>query len=240
MKLNQELIDTLQAIHDGKPWEYRYRLFDGRPWEGADNTRADVVLLPGLGYEIRLKPEAEIDPYAKLKAAHAAGETIEHQLSDGTWVRADKPTWLVPPERYRIKPKPEPDPYAEAKAAWQEGELQYRDPFRGTSWSNWSQKCEPAWISPPSCYRRKPKPVRVPLDPEDVPPGSVFRHPQWAAASYRVPKEVNEYGVGGIAARYHAFKDLMDDGWLINRPNKRFASSGMPSEWEPCWKEVQP
>jgi len=52
-----------------------------------------------------------IDPYAELKAAHAAGKTI--QLNYGRWLGKDDwrdfapNDWSCPLKDYRIKPEPE-------------------------------------------------------------------------------------------------------------------------------------
>lgn len=48
------------------------------------------------------------DPYAELKAAHAAGKVIQiahHNLPD-VWVDFPFPEFSAPPEDYRIKPEP--------------------------------------------------------------------------------------------------------------------------------------
>lgn len=53
-------------------------------------------------------PEVKPDPYAELKAAHAAGKAIEVQMPNGEWFdyKPDKPQWNLQPECYRIKPEP--------------------------------------------------------------------------------------------------------------------------------------
>jgi hypothetical protein len=55
-------------------------------------------------------PEVKADPYAELKAAHAAGKAIEVQMPSGEWFdyNPDKPQWNLQPECYRIKPEPPP------------------------------------------------------------------------------------------------------------------------------------
>ncbi len=46
------------------------------------------------------------DPYAELKAAHAAGKTIQYRAcQDEPWENID-PTWGDDPHCYRIKPEP--------------------------------------------------------------------------------------------------------------------------------------
>lgn len=54
-------------------------------------------------------PPASIDPYAELKAAHAAGKVIQILNHQNRYVDAD-PTWTSPVEYYRIKPEPEAPP----------------------------------------------------------------------------------------------------------------------------------
>ncbi len=53
-------------------------------------------------------PEMKADPYAELKAAHAAGKKIEVQMPNGEWFdyKPDSPQWNLQPECYRIKPEP--------------------------------------------------------------------------------------------------------------------------------------
>ena len=53
-------------------------------------------------------PEVKADPYAELKAAHAAGKAIETQMPNGEWFdyKPGDPQWNLQPECYRIKPEP--------------------------------------------------------------------------------------------------------------------------------------
>lgn len=49
------------------------------------------------------------DPYAELKAAHAAGKIIQMKLNnepDDTWDDIPDPGWGLDPDEYRIKPEP--------------------------------------------------------------------------------------------------------------------------------------
>lgn len=61
------------------------------------------------------------DPYAELKAAHAAGKVIQraHLNLPDVWVDFPFPKFRAPPEDYRIKP----DPYAELKKALAVGDV---------------------------------------------------------------------------------------------------------------------
>lgn len=58
-------------------------------------------------------PEAKPDPYAELKAAHAAGKVIEVFVKDDEygpdrWSKKESDGWTLPPERYRVKPDAPP------------------------------------------------------------------------------------------------------------------------------------
>ena len=183
MNLTQELINVLQGIHDGKPWEYKAA--GGFEWKSS--SIPNMIYLLTSGYEIRLKPE--------------------------------------------------PDPYAEAKSAWLDGELQYltdRD-----TWVNLSSHHTPSFDNPPSRYRRKPKPVRVPLGPEDVPPGSVLRGHAWTGKHcYITVSEVTPNGVHVKRLPEPLSFDSLQAGWHINR-SLSLTGKWDAAAWEPCWKEVQ-
>lgn len=67
-----------------------------------------------------MPPLVNDDPYAELKAAHAAGKTIQlnDNYSDGgppDWNDIKDPGWAAGPECYRIKP--EENPVSEIKHA---------------------------------------------------------------------------------------------------------------------------
>jgi len=51
-------------------------------------------------------PQPPVDPYAELKAAHAAGKVIQEDIGLGDWSDLDdqKPFWNLHHSRYRIKP----------------------------------------------------------------------------------------------------------------------------------------
>jgi uncharacterized protein YodC (DUF2158 family) len=52
--------------------------------------------------DIRL-PATAIDPYAELKAAHAAGKELQYRTG-GEWLPCLSPSWICSVEDYRIKP----------------------------------------------------------------------------------------------------------------------------------------
>jgi len=78
-------------------------------------------------------PPAPVDPYAELKAAHAAGKVIQFwsEISKEWKSSVKEMAWCYPPERYRIKPDappfqlPPPPPGMQwhSTAEWQESDL---------------------------------------------------------------------------------------------------------------------
>jgi hypothetical protein len=69
--------------------------FGVKDWE-APITKAE--------FQRMVKP----DPYAELKAAHAAGKTIQYKVfklfGNFAWEDRPNPDWSLPPDHYRIKP----------------------------------------------------------------------------------------------------------------------------------------
>jgi hypothetical protein len=209
-----------------------------------------------IGWRYAEKP----DPYAELKKAHAEGKKIEG-LIGGYWLPAPHPKWKYPVETYRVaesklpetcnvpRAKPDEIPWTE----WHGGECPLKDEevelaevrFRGTPDT-------PDETDKPECLRwshnildgdiiayrvlktREPKP-KVPLGPEDVPPGSVFRLHD-ADIGYEVPCEVSQEGVtfaddtGNFTKTWEELRH-----WQINRPRHR-DSDGNPTKWEACEK----
>jgi len=100
----------------------------------------------------------------------------------------------------------------------------------------WMDVCDPIYFSdPPDRYRIKPEPVVVPLGPEDVPPGSVFRLLEVVGGrSWIAPHTVEEgcvswssqLGDSLMPARL-SFGELMRIGYEIKRPDE---------DWTPCCK----
>lgn len=97
----------------------------------------------------------EVDPYAELKAAHAAGKVIQINCLEAYWDDIKgSPTWTCNVPKYRIKP--EVDPYAELKAAHAAGKVIQ------TNWTTggWDDNDHPTW-SENLEYRIKPEPESV-------------------------------------------------------------------------------
>lgn len=100
-----ELSDTLRGIAEGKEWEYR--LNSNKDEWLPSQTGYDPVYFAASG-NLRLKPQpSPQDPYAELKAAHAAGKTIQNASFDKSgWFDTPYPRWTAPVDMYRIKPEP--------------------------------------------------------------------------------------------------------------------------------------
>jgi len=67
---------------------------------------------------------------------------------------------------------------------------------------------------------------RVPLGPEDVPPGSVVQTSK--EGGWSIVRHVNPRGMK-ISA-FHPWEELMDSGFQIKRPTD--------TGWQPMWKEA--
>jgi hypothetical protein len=209
-----------------------------------------------------LAEEMQLDPYAELKAAHAAGKAIEENVA-GTfrcgadqppyWETATNPSWSMPPVRYRIKPDDSP-PWIEHNGG--------PCPLKDEEVEEWEYKCRNGgfydWLPASGrlwdhdggptdiiAYRvlkaRKPGPKQK-LGPSDVPPNCAFRAPDWNPSIHVTPSLVAQDGVTWIrklmisasaSVEYMSFQSLKDAGWLINRPKNRDAD-GNPTLWEAC------
>jgi len=129
------------------------------------------------------------------------------------------------------------EPWAAEKAAFAAGEtIQYSSDLKPT----WTDVTDPFWVNP-SCssvnprYRIKPKPQKVPLEPCDVPPGSVIRGIGWESSWEMCYLHVIGVTPSGVmvsrASEVYEWKGLMYS-WQIKRPTD--------TEWQPCYKETQP
>lgn len=103
-------------------------------------------------YEAHANHCPEVDPFAELKAAHAAGKQIQFRTrhsSQREWVNANTPQWIGAHE-YRIK---DADPYAELKAAHAAGKtIQTYVPAQQFDWHDIEY---PQWLDS-QFYRIKP------------------------------------------------------------------------------------
>ena len=95
--------DCIKAWADGAEIEWAHSpLCEWRPSIGPPQW------LPDTFYRVKSKDE---DPFAELKAAHAAGETIQINISRDAskveWWDICAPAWGAQPEKYRVRPAPE-------------------------------------------------------------------------------------------------------------------------------------
>jgi len=125
------------------------------------------------------------------------------------------------------RPLPQPvDPWAAEKAAFAAGETIQHKPILhpDVAWKNTSV---PIWADD-SIYRIKPKPIRVPLGPEDVPPGTVIRLQE---GNWKIIIGVTSEGVHTLEHGLIEYGLLNNNTWQIKRPTD--------TEWQPCYKEVE-
>ncbi len=80
----------------------------------------------------------------------------------------------------------------------------------------------------PRCYRIKPEPKRVPLGPEDVPPGSVLNGGN-DDSEWLLIHSINRRELRLSDRNILTYEELSKCGYRIKRPGQ---------DWQPCWKEV--
>lgn len=104
---------VLDAAWEGK--ECEYLPFGGEVWAKESGSTPEAVCSSVAnsirdGLKIRIKPtEPAPDPYASLKAAHAAGKAIQYNVGSHSrpfWSNLPNPAWDADPSGYRIKPDP--------------------------------------------------------------------------------------------------------------------------------------
>ena len=129
-----------------------------------------------IGQNILPKPPLP-DPYAELKAAHAAGKVIQFfdPISD-SWLDAAEPSWTLRNDDYRIKPEPDEDGWIphDGGACPVDGETRvdvklengrvFTDLARNRTW-----EYDDFWIRI-THYRLAPAPKFIPWTRETCPP----------------------------------------------------------------------
>jgi len=81
-------------------------------------------------------------------------------------------------------------------------------------------------------YRRAPDPVppkRVPLEPQDIPPGSALRLAKMPHEWFTVLNVVGQHIYWAVGTRIAAREIASLCKWEIERPGE---------DWKPCYKEV--
>lgn len=137
---------------------------------------------------------------------------------------------------YDVRMKTLPDKWADLKKAHAEGKpIQWKL----TSEDNhlWRDTIMPVWKEGTD-YRIKPEPIRIPLGPEDVPPGSIISVQPSVQYGWFTINATQTQGlhICNTACRFIYWEQLKQEQWKINRS----LSSGKwdPTAWEPCYKEV--
>lgn len=257
-KYIEQLELRLTILHSKEPLKWEY--FDTQDHTSGWITCSLVTSVAGLPpprFKIRL---VKADPYAALKQAYAEGKTIEinaGSASEPDWVAVPDPTWCTFPRWYRIKtwalPAP-PEGRQWHRNDWTEAMLPpgWRPLLLGEEDGpdvEWFNSCE-FWAPCARLARleyaagdwrprrtQRPLPVEpklVPLEPQDIPPGSVFRKPTDGYTFY-TPVCVSSPLCGVYFADTinfgHSYAELMDD-WQILRPGT--------TEWVACSKEAVP
>ena len=109
--------------------------------------------------------------------------------------------------------------------------IRARRMYGSSKWGDWFTPCNPQWDWSTHDYEVVPEPKRVPLGPDDVPPGSVFRCRKWPRypsgwwPGYPADTSVH------LACGHNivSYPDLVGD-WEISRDGGK--------TWLFCWKEV--
>ena len=100
----------------------------------------------------------------------------------------------------------------------------------------WGQITYQSFLDSNGCafLRLASKPQKVPLQPKDIPPGSVVSHPDWYPHSWAIVAEVIEskdtVWIGRTDGVHRTFQQLCDEGWTIKRPGD--------ATWKPCWTQL--
>jgi hypothetical protein len=185
-----------------------------KPVETIDGTTVQIISTEGRG------------KYPILGYIGNKSQYVTSWMPDGFYLSDKSESGL----NLRNKATQPEEPWAAEKAAFAAGETIEVSCDEST----WVQTFIPEWRSK-LFYRIKPKPQKVPLEPCDVPPGSVIRGAAWQgkwSQCYIFVLEVTPDGV--FASRgweIYTWKAL-SESWQIKRPTD--------TEWQPCWKETQP
>ena len=224
----------------------------------SDKSESDFNLRNKATWQLPAPPEGQqwhrVDGWTEemLPAGYRpllVGETGSYQymLSHGKWKDGfgiEQAAWLSNDAFWRTdRPLPQPqEEWASEKAAFAAGEtIQYSSDIS----PSWIDLKEPLWFTNEygvkPRYRIKPKPQKVPLEPCDVPPGSVIRGAgEIHCEGWCMITSCSLTGIriwrqfGGVATdqREITWQALMDAESQIWRPTD--------TEWQPCYKETQP
>jgi len=129
-----------------------------------------------------------------------------------------------------------PDPYEALKKAHSEGKVIQFNFKLEYAWDDCPEGCVAlTWCYPPENYRVKPEPVMVPLGPEDITPGSVFRRDAWTPHAFRALVSASEKSVCLGAAYGDGFLEF---SFLELKENEFKISRDGGKTWHKCEKEL--
>jgi hypothetical protein len=188
-----------------------------KPVETIDGTPVQIISTKGRG------------KYPILGYIGNKSQYVTSWMPDGFYLSDKSESGL----NLRNKDTQPQEPWAAEKAAFAAGEtIQYKHPFM-LEWRDFTGLKAAFERDLGIIWRIKPKPQKVPLEPCDVPPGSVIRGAAWQgkwSQCYIFVLEVTPDGV--FASRgweIYTWKAL-SESWQIKRPTD--------TEWQPCWKEI--
>lgn len=190
-----------------------------------------------IGIPVQIISTSGREPYPVV------GYVGEHSVATKEWTVGGLYNAREPESDYNLRNKatqPE-EPWAAEKAAFAAGEtIQYSSDIKPT----WTDVKDPFWVNP-SCssvnprYRIKPKPQKVPLEPCDVPPGSVIRgqgeaknpnHAGWCM--------ITSASATGIRIWRHSDENPSEITWQTLMDAESQVWRPTDTEWQPCCKEI--
>lgn len=221
-------------LRDGLLWEYWNAKPEFGPpvieWTAAGLNGNPIVAI-SAGSEIRIKPEAKVKPW-KLPDPPAGKK----------WHRDDWTKEMLP-DGYRPLLKGEK---TVSNQTWTD-EFHTASSVDGRETNNfWASARDgiATQVSPNDFLRTKRplpvEPVMVQLEANDVPPGSVLRHPNWAKHNVYILPSVWSGRVSysaGDDVNFETYDGLKLKGWQINR-SISITGKWDADAWEKCEKEA--
>jgi len=186
-----------------------------KPVETIDGTLVQIISTEGRG------------KYPILGYIGNKSQYVTSWMPDGFYLSDKSESGL----NLRNKATQPEEPWAAEKAAFAAGEtIQYSSGYNPI----WVDVLDPMWLTESTShgprYRIKPKPQKVPLEPCDVPPGSVIRNGLNNPNRWYAVLSVGHSGLATCEDSLKTFEYLKGSDWQIKRP--------ADTEWQPCCKEI--
>lgn len=227
-----EMIAVIAGYRDGKKVQARRRITPNLGWLDAETPCWDFNLC-----DYRLAPEPAPEPVCA-----ACGHPVsEHGIVSFCWhnITGDDPCSCARCQRECVLPASKPAPVPPGDLTWEEArDLRNKGVVI-------QEDIDGCWIDVRICagddlikdraYRRKPALRMVPLGPEDVKPGDVFRFIKCSdKSSWSAPFQVDKEGVSftwTTCTRLQRWAVLQDE-YEISRDGG--------ATWQRAEKEVRP